>query len=259
MEELIAGPSEAGIAESRSAVTQAQIQLTAATTLADELLEALTEAFDSYCDRYSGLSASDAVIGDTCAAELLLSDAQVDAIRDSLEDRSSTYETFGTSLIDANIAFVASDADRESAISGLETAEESLADLLQSIMEDDLYQAEQAVDAARASHIAAVAKLEDLRAIPGEEDVYQAEQAVEAARASHTAAVAKLEDLRSATDEGTSSRLVPRLRVPRRDWPAPRPSTTSWCRGLPRTKSSSRSRNCAWSNFQLRTPLTSGL
>ena len=201
MDELIAGPSEAGIAESRSAVTQAQIQLTAATTLADELLEALTEAFDSYCDRYSGLSASDAVTEDTCAAGLPLSDAQVDAIRDSFEDRSSTYETFGTSLIDANIAFVASDADRESAISGLETAEESLADLLQSITEDDLYQAEQAVDAARASHIAAVAKLEDLRAIPGEEDVYQAEQAVEAAKASHTAAAARLQDLRTAARE----------------------------------------------------------
>ena len=199
---MIAGPSEAGVAESRSAVTQAQIQLTAATTLADELLEALTEAFDSYCDRYSDLGASDAMIGDTCAAELPLSDAQVDAIRDSFEDRSSTYETFGTSLIDANIAFVASDADRESAISGLETAEEILADLLQSITEDDLYQAEQAVDAARASHTAAVAKLEDLRAIPGEEDVYQAEQAVEAAaKASHTSAVARLQDLRTAARE----------------------------------------------------------
>ncbi len=199
--ELIAGPSEAGIAESRSAVTQAQIQLTAATTLAEELMEALTEAFDGYCDRYSGLIASDAVISETCTAALPLTDAQVETLRDSFEDRSSTYETFGNSLIDANVAFVASDADRESAISGLSLAEESLTNLLQSITEDDLYQAGQAVEAARASHTAAVAKLEDLRTVSGEEDVYQAEQAVEAARASHTAAVARLEDLRTVSGE----------------------------------------------------------
>ena len=125
-----------------------------------------------------------------------LTDVQVEALRDSFEDRSAAYETLGTALIDSNVAFVAADADMESAISGLASAEEALSDLLQSITEDDLYQAEQAVEAAQASHAAAVAKFEDLQAFPGEEDLYQAEQAVEAARATHTAAAARLEDLR---------------------------------------------------------------
>ena len=141
------------------------------------------------------------MVRDTCAAALPLTDGQVETLRESFEDRSSTYESYGNSLIDANVAFVASDADRESAISGLASAEESLTNLLQSITEDDLYQAEQAVEAARASHTAAVAKLEDLRTVSREEDVYQAEQAVEAAKASHTAAVARLEDLRTVSGE----------------------------------------------------------
>ena len=199
--DLIAVPSEAELAELRSAETQAQVQLTAATTLAEELMEALTDAFDGYCERYSGLIASDATIYATCAAILPLSDAQVDALRESFEDRTSTYESFGNTLIDANVLFVAADADRQSAFSGLASAEESLANLLQPVSENDIYQAERSVEAARASHAAAVARLQDLRTAAGEEDIYQAEQSVEAARASHTAAVARLEDLRAVAGE----------------------------------------------------------
>ena len=199
--DLIAVPSEAELAELRSAETQAQVQLTAATTLAEELMEALTDAFDGYCERYSGLIASDATINATCAAVLPLSDAQVDALRESFEDRTSTYESYGNTLIDANVLFVAADADRQSAISGLASAEESLANLLQPVSENDIYQAERSVEAARASHAAAVARLENLRTAAGEEDIYQAEQSLEAARASHTAAVARLEDLRAVAGE----------------------------------------------------------
>ena len=199
---LVAGPSEAELAELGSAVTQAQVRLTEAATTAEELLEVLTEAYDAFCERYSGLSAIDrAIIRDVCDATLPVPDHQVAALRDSFEDQSSTFETYGTALIDANAAFAAADANRESAVSGLATAEESFTNLLQSISEDDIYQAEQSVEAARASHIAAVSRLDDLRAVANEEDVYQAQQAVEAARASHTAAVSKLEDLRAVPEE----------------------------------------------------------
>ena len=198
--ELLAGPSEAELSGARSAVAQAQVQLASARTHAEESIEALTEAFDTFCERYGGLSASDAVIRGTCTTTLPLSDAQVDALRDSFEDRSTTYESYGNALIDANIIYVESDADRDSADSGLASAEESLSELSRPAPEDDLYQAEQAAEAARAGHTAAVARLEDLRA-PGEEDVYQAEQAVEAARAGHAAAVARLEDLRVPGEE----------------------------------------------------------
>ena len=100
-------------------------------------------------------------------------------------------------MIDANITYVEADADRDSADSGLASAEERLSELVQPAPEDDLYQAEQATEAARASHAAAVAKLDELRAAPGAEDIYQAEQAVEAATASHTAAVARLDELQA--------------------------------------------------------------
>ena len=198
---LKGGPSEAEVARLRSAVTQAQVHLGETTTTAEALLEALTESYDAFCDRYSGLSASDEVIRDVCRAELALSDDLITALRDSFEDRSSTYETFGTSLIDANVAFVAADADMESAESGLATAEESLSDLLQSFVEEVIYQAEQSVEAARASHAAAVARMEDLRAVASDEDVFQAQQAVEASKASHAAAVARLGDLRAVPGE----------------------------------------------------------
>ncbi len=216
---LIAGPSEAEIEESRAAVTQAQIQVTAAATLAEELMEALIEAFDSsepsdgYCDRYSGLSASDAVIRDTCAATLPLTDVQVETLRGSFEDRSSTYESYGNSLIDANIAFVASDADRESAISALASAEESLTNLLQSITEDDLYQAEQAVEAAKASHTAAVARLEDLRAAADAGDFEQAHASLESARASLASAEAQYNELVSGPTENAIEQQEQEVRL----------------------------------------------
>ena len=198
---LKGGPSEAEVAGLRSAVTQAQVHLAETTTTAEALLEALTESYDAFCDRYSGLSASDEVIRDVCRAELALTDDLITALRDSFEDRSSTYETYGTSLIDANVAFVAADADMESAESGLATAEESLSDLIQSFVEEVVYQAEQSVEAARASHAAAVARMEDLRAVASDEDVFQAQQAVEAATASHAAAVARLGDLKAVPGE----------------------------------------------------------
>ena len=199
--ELLAGPSEAEISEARSDVAQAQAALASARTMADELIENLTEVFDSFCERYGGLGASDAAINGTCSATLPLSDAEIDVLRDSFEDRSSTYESDATALVDANVAYVESDADRDSAGSTLALATDKLADLLQPVPEDELYQAEQAVEAARASHDAAEARLEELRAAPGEDEVFQAEQAVEAAKASHAAAVAGLEELRAAPGE----------------------------------------------------------
>ena len=160
-------PSKAEVAESRSAVTQAEVQFTAADRQAEVSLEALTEAFDGFCERYSGLSASDEVIRQTCVSTLPLSDAQVELLRESFEDRSSTYESFGNSLIDANVARVGSAADRGSAQSALASAQERLTELLLPVAEDDLFQAERSIEAAKASHAAAVAKLEELRAAPG--------------------------------------------------------------------------------------------
>ena len=193
--------SEAEVAESRSAVTQAEVQFTAADRQAEVSLEALTEAFDDFCERYSGLSASDEAIRQTCASTLPLSDAQVELLRESFEDRSSTYESFGNSLIDANVARVGSAADRGSAQSALASAQERLAELLLPVAEDDLFQAERSIEAAKASHAAAVAKLEELRAAPGEDDVYQAQQTVQAAKSNHAAAVARFADLRAAPGE----------------------------------------------------------
>ena len=199
--ELLAGPTPAQLAEARSGVTQAQVQLSTATTTAEELMEALEESSDNFCERYSGLTASDDVIRDTCEAALPLTDEQVGALQDSFEDRSATYESLGNALIEASEAFVTADADRDTAHSALTSAEEKLADLLQMASEEDVYQAEQALEAARASHAAAEATLEDLRAAADEGDVFRAQQAVEAARASHSAAVARLADLRAAASE----------------------------------------------------------
>ena len=132
-------PSEAEVAESRSAVTQAGVQFTAADRQAEVSLEALTEAFDGFCERYSGLNASDEVIRQTCVSTLPLSDSQVELLRESFEDRSSTYESFGNSLIDANVALVGSAADRGSAQSALASSRERLAELLLPVAEDDLF------------------------------------------------------------------------------------------------------------------------
>ena len=199
--DLLAGPTEAQFVEARSAVTQAQVQLSTAKTSAEEMMEALTEASDDFCEGYGALGASDTVIRETCNATLPLTDPQVDALRDSFEDRSVSYENLGNALIDANVAFVSAAADRDSAHSALTSAEESLSDLLQVVSEEDVYQAEQALEAARASHAAAVARLEDLRATADEGDVFRAQQALEAASASHEAAIARLSDLRAAAGE----------------------------------------------------------
>ncbi len=232
---LAAGPTEAQLAQARSDVTQAQVLLSATATLAAELMEALIEDYDAFCDRYSGIARTYSVIRETCAAALPLTDAEVNSLRDSFEDRSDTYESLGTALIDANVGLVAAAADRDSAHSALATAEETLSDMLQPVSEDDVHQAEQdlaaaqashaaavarlddlratadagevsraqrELDAARASHAAAVARLDDLQIEADEGDLYQAQQALEAARAGHTTAVARLEELRAATDEG---------------------------------------------------------
>ena len=255
------------------------MRLAEAATTAEELLEVLTEAYDAFCERYSGLSGIDRVIKDVCDAELPVPDHQVAALRDSFEDQSSTFETYGTALIDANAAFAAADANRESAVSGLATAEESLTNLLQSISGDDIYQAEQSVEAARASHTAAVSRLDDLRTVASEEDVYQAQQAVEAARASHTAAVSRLDDLqavpeeedvyqaeqaleaaranhaasvarlselKAAADEGDIEQARATLESALASLEGPKPIMTNWWRGPQRTLSSSNARTCAW-------------
>ena len=199
--DLTEEPSEAEVAESRAAVTQAEVQLASAERHTEESTEALTEAFDAFCERYSGLTSSDEVIGHTCGATLPLSDTETDDLRESFEDRSSTYESLGTALIDANVAFVGSSADRDSAQSALGSAEERLAELLTPVSEEDVVQAEHSVEAARASHIAAVARLDELQEAPGEDDVYQAQQSLDAAKASHAAAVARLDDLQAEVDE----------------------------------------------------------
>ena len=198
---LTTGPSEAEVAELRSAVTQAQLTLYDATRLEEESSEALTEDFDAFCDRYGGLIPSDEVISSICSGTLPLLDEQIYALEESYEDRSATYESLGDALIASSLAFVAAVANRESAVSVLSSAEERLSELLEPASEDDVFQAEQTVEAARASHAAAVAKLEELQAVPGEEDEYQAQQAVRAARASHAAAEASLEELRSAAED----------------------------------------------------------
>ena len=84
-------------------------------------------------------------------------------MRDSIDGRSSTYERYANVLINAYVAFVGADAARQSAVTSLASAEERLAELLKPASEDDRYQAEQSVEAARANHAAAVARLDDLR------------------------------------------------------------------------------------------------
>ncbi len=235
LNDLTAGPTDAEISESRSAVTQAQVAFADATRIEEEMNEVLTNDWEEFCERYSGLISSDDVIRSICDSVPPLTEAQIAALEESFEERSPAYESLGTALIEANLAFVGAHADMDSALSSLASAEEALAELLtppstedlfqarQAIeaanashasavarlkdlttlaSEEDIFQAEQALEAARASHTAAVARLNDLRAQASEEDVYQAEQAVEAAKASHTAAMARLEELRAATDEG---------------------------------------------------------
>ena len=191
---LIAGPGETEIAAARTDVTQARAQLSGAIDRADDSWHALEDAFDEFCEQYDHLN--DVAEG-PCAAPLALSDAKVWELRDLAEDRSSNFQRYASAVINANVAFVADDATRQSAVTALSSAEQRLADLLAPASEEDRYQAEQSVEAARANHASAVARLEELQAEPSAEDVRQAELAVEAARASHTAAVARLEELQA--------------------------------------------------------------
>ena len=191
---LIAGPGETEVAAARTDVTQARAQLSGAIDRADDSWHALEDAFDEFCKQYDHLN--DVAEG-PCTAPLALSDAQVGELRDLAEDRSSNFQRYASAVINANVAFVADDATRQSAVTALSSAEQRLADLLAPASEEDLYQAEQSVEAARANHASAVARLEELQAEPSAEDVRQAELAVEAARASHTSAVARLEELQA--------------------------------------------------------------
>ena len=81
-----------------------------------------------------------------------LSDAQIAVLRDSFEDRSNNYQRTANTLINANVAFISADATRQSAVTTLSSAEERLADLLAPVSEDDRYQAQQSLEAARANH-----------------------------------------------------------------------------------------------------------
>ena len=191
---LIAGPGETEIAAARTDVTQARAQLSGAIDGADDAWHALEDAFEEFCEQYDHLN--DVAEG-PCTATLPLSDAQVQELRDSAEDRTSNYQRYSNAVINTNVAFVAADATRQSAVTALSSAEQRLADLLAPVSAEDRYQAEQSVEAARANHASAVARLEELRAEPSAEDVRQAELAVEAARASHTAAVARLDELQA--------------------------------------------------------------
>ena len=195
---LIAGPSKAEIASARSAVTQARAQLSSATSQEGASHDALTDAFDEFCERYDHLTD---VREGPCAAELPLSDEQIAVLRDSFEDRSANYQRFASGLINANVAFIGAAAAGESATSALVSAEERLDNLLAPLSAEDRQQAELAVEAARANHAAAVARLQDLQAEPSDEDVRQAELAVEAARANHAAAAARLDDLQAEPSE----------------------------------------------------------
>ena len=191
---LLAGPSEEEIAAAESSVTEAHAQLSSALSHEDASWDASVAAFDDYCGRYNHLND---VAETTCSVDLPFNDAEVAALRDSIEGRSTTYERYANALIDAHVAFVGAAAAHGSAVTALGSTEARLAELRSPVSADDRYQAEQVVEAARSSHAAAAARLDDLRAEPTAAEVFQAEQAVEAANASHAAAVARLDDLRA--------------------------------------------------------------
>ncbi len=196
---LTAVPAEAEVAVRESAVTQARAQLSSAANRAHDSSAALDEAFEDFCDRYDHYDD----IEEICTLDVPLSDSRLADLRDSFDaGRGSWYERYANTLINANVAFVVDDSARETAVTSLATAEEQLANLLAPAPEEDIRQAELAVDAARAGHEAAVARLTDLTEPATEDDIFQAEQSVEAARASHDAAVARLADLTEpATEE----------------------------------------------------------
>ena len=196
---LTAAPTEAEVAGRESAVTQARAQLSSAANRAHESRSALDEAFEDFCAGYDHYDD----IEEICILDVPLSDSRLADLRDSLDEgRGSWYERYANTLIEANVAFVVDDSARETAVTSLATVEEQLADLLAPAPEEDIRQAELAVNAARAGHEAAVARLTDLTEPATEENIFQAEQSVEAARGSHNAAAARLADLTEpATEE----------------------------------------------------------
>ena len=193
---LLADPSDTEVASARSAVTAAQAQVASAASGATGSRIALEEAHDDFCDLYHDIDVGETI----CPSVRPLSDREMTELHESVEGRSRTYRIRANALISANDAFVVAEAARQSAVASLSTAEERLADLLAPASDEDVRQAELAVEAAAASHAAAAARLEELRA-PAEQDVYQAERAVEAARASHAAAAARLEELRAPAEQ----------------------------------------------------------
>ncbi len=194
---LLAGPSETEIASARSAVTEARAQLSGALDRADESWRALGAAFETHCEVYAHLNDVSEV---TCVAELPLSDAQVQQVRDSLEGRSSNFQRSASAVIAANVAYVGAEASREASGTTLASAEERLDALLAPVSAEDRYQAEQSVAAARANHASAVARLEDVRAEPTADEFSRAGLSVDAARANHAAAEARLSELRAPAD-----------------------------------------------------------
>ena len=70
-----------------------------------------------------------------------------------------------------------------------------LGDLQEAATEEDVYQAEQGVEAAKSSHAAAVARLDELRAAADEGDLEQARATLETAQASLATAQAQYDDL----------------------------------------------------------------
>ena len=210
---LLAGPSETEVASARSAVTQAQAQLAGALSGATDSWIALGEAWDEYCDEYGFLN----VAAVTCAGSLPLwdkevveplSDEEVEELHFSLEGRSSSYQERANRLINANVAFILADAARQTAVTALSTAEERLEDLLAPVSDEDVRQAELAVEAARASHAAAVAHLEELRAPTDESDEEQARASLDTALANLTV-LAPFDGVAEAVNVHPGDRVTP--------------------------------------------------
>ncbi|MCE2526582.1 MAG: HlyD family efflux transporter periplasmic adaptor subunit [Actinomycetia bacterium] len=207
LESLVADPSQTEVASARSAVTAALADLTNTDSGATASRVALEEAFDEYCQEYEYLTLGQQI----CSAVLPLSDEEVGELLESIEGRSRSYERHANALANNNVAFILAEAGRQSAVTALSTAEEYLDDLLSPASDEDVRQAELAVEAARASHAAAIAQRQELVEEPTEEDRYQAELAVEAARASHAAAVAQLEELAAPPDESDTEQALSSL------------------------------------------------
>ncbi len=198
---LLTDATETEIAAARSAVARAEAQLLSAVSEANDSWVALGEAWDEYCDEYGAFNIAEVTCAGTLpleSEEILepLSDEEVEALHETLEGRSAGYQRRANALIDNNLAYILAEAARQTSVTDLSTAEDRLADLLLPPSGEDVRQAELALEAARASHTAAVARLEALQEEPTAQDYYQAEQAVEAARANHSAAVARRGELR---------------------------------------------------------------